>query len=200
MRTRHADRLWMIAGAFVVVLLVAVTWLLLVSPQHAEADDLEARTDEALTQASQLRTRNAALAAEQANIDKLTDEYNALATALPPDSGVPAFLRQLQASGNKVNVDVSGVSVGEPLEEKAAPGVWALPIQLTAEGTAARLGAFLELLQGSEQKRAVLIETADLGAGEGEGSGAATQRNLSLAIKAFVAPPPGAGAPTVTSD
>jgi Tfp pilus assembly protein PilO len=200
MRTRHADRLWVIAGVAVVALLVVLTWLLLVKSQHTEAADLDEQTDAYVTQADKLRKQNAKLAADQAGIDELTKEYNALATALPPDSGVPAFLRQLQASGNVVDVDVSGVTVGQPEAEDSAPGVWALPIQLTAEGSAARLGAFLERLQGSAQKRAVLIETADLSDDDSEDTSADRPMSLSLTVKAFVAPPPGAGAPTVTSD
>lgn len=199
MRTRHADRLWMIAGAAVVALLVAITWLLLVSPQRTEAADLNDQTDTAITQAAQLRTRTAKLAAAQAKIGELTKTRDTRALALPSDSGVPAFLRQLQASGNAVGVDVSGLTVGLPAEEKTVSGVWALAIQLTAEGTATQLGSFLDQLQDSAQKRAVLIETASLSDG-GVGTGAARQMSLSLTVKAFVAPPAGAGAPTVTSD
>ncbi|MEU7907044.1 type 4a pilus biogenesis protein PilO [Actinoplanes sp. NPDC049118] len=202
MRTRHADRLWVIAGAVVVALLGAVTWLLLVNPQHTEAADLEEQTEAATAQVTQLRKRNAELAADQAKIGELTKQYDALAAALPPDSGVPEFLRQLQASGNAVDVEVSGITVGVPAEEKTSPGVWALPIQLNAEGTAKRLGAFLQLLQGADQKRAVLIETANVSAGDSDDneSDAAPQMLLNLGIKAFVAPPPGAGAPKVTAD
>ncbi|MET8148427.1 type 4a pilus biogenesis protein PilO [Actinoplanes sp. NPDC049668] len=200
MGTRHAERLWVIAGVAIVALLVVLTWLLLVNPQHTEAADLEEQTDAYVTQAAKLRKQNAKLAADQAGINELTKEYKALATALPPDSGVPAFLRQLQASGNVVDVDVSGITVGQPEAEESAPGVWALPIQLTAEGTASRLGAFLQRLQGSAQKRAVLIETADLSSEGGEEMGNGRPMSLSLTVKAFVAPPPGAGAPVVTSD
>nr|BFE76329.1 hypothetical protein GCM10020092_096300 [Actinoplanes digitatis] len=99
-----------------------------------------------------------------------------------------------------VDVDVSGITVGQPVAEESAPGVWALPIQLTAEGTASRLGAFLQRLQGSAQKRAVLIETANLASEGGEEMGVSRPMSLNLTVKAFVAPPPGAGAPTVTSD
>ena len=199
MRTRHADRLWVIAGVAVVALLCAITWLLLVSPQRSEADDLRVETDTAIGHAGQLRARTAKLAAAQAKIGELTRIRDARALALPSDSGVPAFLRQLQASGNAVGVDVSGLTVGMPAEEKALPGVWALSIQLTAEGTATELGSFLDQLQDSSQQRAVLIETASL-SDAGAGKGGARPMSLSLSVKAFVAPPAGAGAPTVTSD
>jgi Tfp pilus assembly protein PilO len=199
MRTRHADRLWVIAGLAVVALLGVVTWLLLVSPQRSEADELRGQTATAVTQADQLRARTAKLAAAQAKIDELTRTRDARARALPSDSGVPAFLRQLQASGNAVGVDVSGLTVGMPAEVKTVPGVWALSIQLTAEGTAAHLGSFLDQLQDSGQKRAVLIETANL-SDDGGGTAASRPMSLNLSVKAFVAPPAGAGAPTVTSD
>jgi type IV pilus assembly protein PilO len=200
MGARHADRLWMIAGVAVVALLGVITWLLLVSPQYTEADDFRLQADTARTQAAQLRTRTAQLAADQARIRELTAERNTLAAALPDGSGVPAFLRQLQASGTKVGVDVSGITVGNPAAEESVPGVWALPIQLSAEGTAAELGAFLDQLQGPGQKRAVLIETASLASAGEQTAGTARVTSLSLSVKVFVAPPAGAGAPTITSN
>ncbi|WP_433725365.1 type 4a pilus biogenesis protein PilO [Actinoplanes sp. CA-051413] len=200
MRTRHADRLWLIAGVAVVALLVLVTWLLLVGPQRTEAADLREQTGTTETQAAQLRARTAKLAAAQAQIGELTRQRNANTAALPTGSSVPAFLRQLQSSGTKVGVDVSGVTVGLPTAEKDVPGVWSLPIQLTAEGPVAKLGAFLDELQDSGQKRAVLIQTAGLSDEGGDAKGAARTMSLNLSLKAFVAPPAGAGAPIVTSD
>jgi type IV pilus assembly protein PilO len=195
----HADRLWMIGGAVVVAVLVALTGLVLVAGQNSQADGFHEEIDTALAQAAQLRARTAKLKADQARIGELTRERDALKSALPADSGVPAFLRQMQSSGTALGVDVSGITVGAPAAVEDVPGVWSLPIQLTAEGTAARLGAFLDQLQGAAQKRAVLIETAAVDT-VGQGTGANQGLSLALSVKAFVAPPAGAGAPTVTTD
>ncbi len=200
MRARRMDHLWLIAGVTVVALLVAVTWLRLVAPQRTDAAELREQTATTEMQATQLRTRTAQLAAAQTKIGELTRTRDARAAALPADSGVPAFLRQLQAAGTAVDVDVSGINVGQPTEEKAVPGVWSLPIQLTADGTADRLGAFLDDLQGSGQRRAVLIQNAGLSSGGGPEAGAARVLRLCLTVTASVAPPAGAGAPTVTTD
>jgi type IV pilus assembly protein PilO len=201
MRARKSDRLWLISGVTVVALLIAFTSLRLVGPQRTEAAELREQTATTEAQAAQLRTRTAQLVAAQNKIGDLTRTRNARAAALPAGSGVPAFLRQLQAAGTAVGVDVSGVTVGLPTEEKSVPGVWSLPIQLTADGTAARLGAFLDDLQGSGQKRAILVQSASLSAGGSEAAeGTARVMSLSLNVKAFVAPPAGAGVPTVTSD
>ena len=198
MGARHADRLWMIAGVAVVALMGVVTWFLAVSPQHTDEADLRTKTQTAREQAEELRQRIVQLKSDQARLGMLTKARDARKDALPADSGVPAFLRQLQGTGTKVGVDVSGLTVGDPSPEKAVAGVWSLPIQLTAKGTAAGLGAFLNQLQGAGQKRAVLIEAANLSSDGADAAGGAQQ--ISLSLKAFVAPPVGAGAPSVTTD
>jgi Tfp pilus assembly protein PilO len=195
MGARYADRLWMTAGAVVVVLLAAVTWFLLVDPKSVEVDELADQTASTTIQATTLRKQIAELESDDKKIVKLTATREALQDALPSDSGVPAFLRQLQASGTDVGVSVTGITVSTPVRAAETNGVWALQIQLTAEGTASRLGEFLNQLQGSDQKRAVLIESANLETGE-----KVDDLSLSITVKAFVAPPVGAGVPIVTTD
>jgi Tfp pilus assembly protein PilO len=202
MTTRHADRLWMMAGAAVILLLGVVSWFLLIKPQKTEASELTLQTDTAHTQAAGIRERIATLDKEKAKLPKLKVIRAGYQDALPSDSGVPAFLRQLQASGTALDVDVSGITVSAPTELETLPGVWALPIQLTAEGTAAALGDFLHQLQGADQKRAVLVESANLTFAQDSaiGTDSAGKMSVNLAVKAFVAPPVGSGAPTVTTD
>lgn len=198
MRARHADRIWMIAGAVVILLLGLVSWFLLIRPQEIETDDLTLQTDTARSQAADIRKRIASLKKEQASLPKLRTTLKGYQDALPVDSGVPAFLRQLQAAGTDLDVDVSGITVSSPAEVAQVPGVWALPIQLTVDGTAADLGAFLDQLQGSDQKRAVLIESANLTLTDDSDQNG--EMSVSLSVKAFVAPPLGSGAPTVTTN
>jgi type IV pilus assembly protein PilO len=195
MGSRYADRLWMVGGFVVIALLAVVTWFLLVDPKSTEVADLADQTDIAQIQAATLRKNIVKLEKDQKNIVKLTATRDALQEALPADSGVPAFLRQLQTSGTDAGVDVSGITVGTPVQDEATPDVWAMQIQLSAEGTAGELDKFLNQLQGSNLKRAVLIEAANL-----EADDESDEQRLSLTVKAFVAPPVGAGAPKVTTD
>jgi type IV pilus assembly protein PilO len=196
MGARHADRLWMVAGVFAIALMAVVSYFMVVKPTFDEATALQEETVTAAAQAADLRRRIVKLEADQSKLGRLKDTLATRQDALPSDSGVPAFLRQLQASAGEVGVDVSGVTVGNPVQEEAVGGVWSLPIQLTADGSAAELGDFLNQLQGESQKRAVLIESATLSA-EGD---TGVDQALSLTVKAFVAPPAGAGAPVVTTD
>lgn len=194
MSARHVNRLWIAAGLAAVALLGVLTWAFAVSPQQTDTAALEEQTQAAHDQAVVLRARIVKLTADKANLPTLKKELGAQQAALPDTSGVPAFLRQLQATGSKVGADISGIAVGDPAPVDTTPGVWALPIQLTAEGSPAQLDGFLEQLQARGQKRAILIETANL---TSEG-GAAGESSLSLAVKAFVAPP--AGTASITTN
>lgn len=193
MGARHADRLWIVAGMAVIALLAVATWFLAVSPQRTEAAGLTDQTVTAHEQASELRARIVKLTADKANLGTLTKMLNAGKVALPADSGVPDFLRQLQATEPGVKVDVDSVTVDEPAPEEAAPGVWSLKMSLTAKGSLAKLGDFMKELQSAAQSRAVLIGAASM---EPDGE----DWKLSLTVKAFVVPPAGAGAPSVTTN
>jgi Tfp pilus assembly protein PilO len=203
MGTRYADRLWKIGGLVVVVVLLVGSWFLLISPKFAEADEVRAQTADTQTQLITLRKRISELKQQQANLTVMQAELRKKQKALPSDSGVPAFLRQLQASGEALNVNVTGVAVSAPVQQTNLPTVWALPITLTADGSADDLSKFLQGLQSSAQSRAVLIESASLtpqATGTAvEGAPNAGTTSVNLTLKAFVAPPAGAGTPTITT-
>jgi Tfp pilus assembly protein PilO len=193
MTARYANRLWILAGVVAAAMLALLTWAFAVSPQQSDTTALEEQTLAAHDQANELRTRIVRLKKDKANLPALKRELATKQDALPANSGVPAFLRQLQATGTKVGADISGIAVGDPAPVETTPGVWSLPIQLTAEGTPAQLNGFLTQLQDRGQERAILIETANL-----KTDGSADGTSLSLAVKAFVAPPVGTTA--VTTD
>jgi Tfp pilus assembly protein PilO len=173
-----------------------VTYFAVVSTTAADTQGLVDQTNTATTQAVKLRREIGDLKAAKKNEAKIRATRDAYRKALPSGSGVPAFLRQLQAQGTDVGVDVSGLTVGVPEEIEGTAGVWSIPIQLIADGTAAKLDDFLEVLQGSSQKRAVLIESGNLSSD----SDTAGAMRLELTVRAFVAPPVGSGAPSVTTD
>ncbi len=194
MGARHADRIWLIGGAVVVALLVVAGWFLLIGPRYTAADDVRAQTEDTQVQLISLRKRITELKKQQADLGTIEAALAKKQKALPADSGVPAFLRQLQDAGTATSVDVTGVSVSTPVQMVNLPTVWSLPITLTAQGTSTALESFLTTLQ-TGQARAVLIEKANLSpqADTTTTTGADTGSLLSLSIslKAFVAPATG---------
>ncbi|WP_067496497.1 type 4a pilus biogenesis protein PilO [Actinoplanes sp. TFC3] len=197
----RADRLWIIAGVVAIAVMCVATWFLLINPQYAEASELRSQTDSAVSQASTLRKRIVALKKEKANLKQLQSTLATYQDALPADSGIPAFLRQLQAAGNDLGVAVGGVTVGAPSTSTVVSGVKELPIQLTVTGSADGLNDFLEQLQGGGQKRAVLIGSAVWSdSPDAAADAASSDLSIVLQLKAFVAPQLATGAPAVTTD
>jgi Tfp pilus assembly protein PilO len=192
MGARYADRLWMFAGAAVIVVLTVIGYFFVIGPKYAEADDVRAQAETTETQMVVLRKRIAELEKQKTNLAKYRSALKTNQQALPSDPGLPDFLRQLQSSGDDVGVDVSGVTVSAAEQVDGSSTVWALPITLTASGDADKLGDFLDELQ-STQPRAVLVESANLTSSGDAGT------SISLSLKAFVAPPAGAGAPAITT-
>lgn len=192
MGARYADRLWMFAGAAVIVVLTVIGYFFVIGPKYAEADDVRAQAETTETQMVVLRKRIAELEKQKTNLAKYRAALKTNQEALPSDPGLPDFLRQLQSSGDDVGVDVSGVTVNGAEQVDGSSTVWALPITLTATGDADELGEFLDELQ-STQPRAVLVESANLTSSGDAGT------SISLSLKAFVAPPAGAGAPAITT-
>jgi Tfp pilus assembly protein PilO len=197
MGTRHADRIWLLAGAVAVAVLVIASWFLLISPKNAEIDEVNNQSADTQTQLIALRKRINELEQEKAKLPATVAALNKKKLAMPSDSGVPAFLRQLQASGTATNVDVTGLAVNTPVQMTTLPSVWALPITLTAAGTVADLESFLTTLQ-TGQSRAVLIQKANFTPDSGSSS-STSGMSLSLSLTAYVAPAAGSGTPAVTT-
>jgi Tfp pilus assembly protein PilO len=199
MGARHADRLWMIGGAAVIVALTLMSWFFLISPKYAEAADVHQQTEDTQVQIAVLNKRIADLDKEKSKLPQYRAALRVSQQALPADSGVPDFLRQLQSSGDALSVTVGGVNVNTATKVEGATNVYSLPIALTLDGSAANLGKFLNQLQ-QKQPRAVLINSAAMttedAAAAAKGTGAVT---VSLSLTAFVAVPAGQGAPSITT-
>ena len=196
---RNADRIWLFAGAIVILLLAAGSWFLVIGPKYTEASDVRSQVDDTQTQLITLRKKINELEQQKAQLPRFKAALKVNQQALPSDAGVSDFLRQLQAAGDNVGVAVTGVSVAAPVKSTAAPDVWELPMTLTAEGAPDKLSLFLTQMQ-TVQPRAVLVKSANFTAGNQAGdSGEDSQPSLNLAITAYVAPPAGSGAPIVTT-
>jgi Tfp pilus assembly protein PilO len=200
MGARNADRVWLFAGAVVIVLLVAASYLLLIRPKYVEASDVNAQVDNTQIELITLRRKIADLDRQRAQLPKFKAALAISRLALPADSGVSDFLRQLQRDGDKVGVSVTGISVAAPVKSTVAADVWELPMTLNAEGDPAKLSLFLTQLQ-SAQARAVLVKSANFLEGTSVTGSAenSTLPSINLSIMAYVAPPAGSGVPIVTT-
>jgi Tfp pilus assembly protein PilO len=160
MRAVRADRLWLVGGALGAVLLLAISWFFLINPQKAETGKLTDQAAAAQVQLTSLRHRLTELRQQNTRLAEYRAQLATDQQALPTTSGLSDFLRQLQVGGDRAGVSVSGVVVGALAQVAAGDRqVYALPLTLTATGTIAGLGGFLDQLQ-RVLPRAVLVDSA----------------------------------------
>jgi type IV pilus assembly protein PilO len=195
----HADRLWMLGGAVGVALLVAIGWLGLVKPANDEADALREQTEVSEVQLIALHKRLSDLQQQEAAKATYAAELKRNQQALPAETGMPEFLRQLQTAATAVRVQVTAVDVGAPAQEQGAGlSVWSLPVTLTVAGALDEVGPFLDQVQRIQPRAALVQQTNITGAAEDGAKDADVTATLTM--KVFVAPPnggaPAAGTPT----
>jgi Tfp pilus assembly protein PilO len=191
MRFSNVDRIWLGGGAVGTVLLAALAWFVLVSPQNAETGglrDQQAATD---TQIATLHSRLAQLRTQAKDLPQYEAQLQKERQALPTVPALADFLRELQSAGDVAGVHVGTMVAGAPVYTTAAGvKVEAVTVNVTADGNGARLTTFVSQLQ-RVQPRAVLVDTVRL-----DTSGGGNNAVLSLSARIFVAAP--TAAPTAT--
>ncbi|WP_433828597.1 type 4a pilus biogenesis protein PilO [Actinoplanes sp. CA-015351] len=164
MTARRIDSIWLIGGLSLMAVLIIASWFMLIKPKYAEADGEREQAGTIAAQVSTLKSKYSQQQKRAENLDQYMTELATYQAALPQSSNnnsIPAFLRELQTLGTKLDVDVSGYSAAEPETSDDAGAVTELPITLNAEGKTTNLSKFLKQLQNT-QPRAVLIDSASL--------------------------------------
>jgi Tfp pilus assembly protein PilO len=186
MGMRRIDRVWLAAGLALIVLVIAGGWFLLISPKFDETDAVKAETESSEIQLTKRNKEVAVLVGLEKKRNIYLAQLGVKQIALPTTYGMPAFLRQLQATGNDLDVDVSQVSVAAPISSATVPSAVEVGITLVASGSAANIGRFLTALQNGS--RAVLVKSVDPDGVTG---------GITLSISAFCTPPT---TPSTSSD
>jgi Tfp pilus assembly protein PilO len=206
------ERMWLLAGGVAAVILVLLGWFLFIGPQRSHTSSVNSQISVAEQRNATLQARIRALQGQNANLAQYQAQLAQAKLALPDTSGLPDFLRTLQAIGSATQTTVTALTVGAPTNLTAvttgsggaaaaspAPGsagktntssvgtVYALPITIAISGSFTQLDGFLSQLQ-SVQPRAVLITQLTQGSATSGTGGLAAATTLSLTMQAFVAP------------
>jgi hypothetical protein len=189
-------RIWLGGGGVIGLLIVVVAWFMFIGPERSSADDLNAQAASTRQQNDVLQAKVHALQVKSQHLSKYTSSLQAALEALPFDSGLPAFTRQLSAQGTANSVDVSSVVVGgitsvgasapaaaAPAEDStstapttttttapaAAPvagGLFSVAVTVQSSGTLTNQLAFLKAIQTAGPRRA-LVTSAQITPGNG---------------------------------
>nr|WP_221382799.1 type 4a pilus biogenesis protein PilO [Actinoplanes polyasparticus] len=163
MDARRADRIWLIGGIVAIVILIAASWLLAVSPKFAEADEVQDQADDTTIQLVSLRKEVAKLKQQSEKKATYQAELDTLVTNLPETYGMPVFLRSIQDSGAATSVEVTDLSVGAPVASDTVLTAVELPISMNTKGTIPNISKFIVRLQQT-QNRAVLLNSVTVSA------------------------------------
>jgi Tfp pilus assembly protein PilO len=186
------DRFWLIGGGVAAIVLLAVGWFLVIGPQRDQTNKLDSQASTATMRLSSLRAKLGQLREQDSRLPQYKAQLATDRAALPTAAALSDFLRQLQAGGDYAGVTVSGVVVGSPLEVSAASTrVYALPVTITASGSTAGLGRFLNQIQ-QVGARAVLIDNAAAAPDE-HSVNLDGNVTLTLGVQVFIAAPADAG-------
>ena len=208
------ERLWLGGAGLAALLMLVIGYFFFISPQRDETGRIQSQTAAAQTQNAALQAKIASLQQQAKELPKYEAQLAQAHLALPSTSGLPDFLRTVQAIGSQTLAKVTSLSMSAPADvtslaaaapaptasatATASPGaapqgpsvagahVYALPISATVSGSVSQLAAFLTQLQ-AVQPRAVLISQLNLSAGSTT-KGAASASTLTLTMQAFVAP------------
>lgn len=215
-------RLWLAGGAFAVVLIAVASWFFLISPRFASADDLDGQHQDAQSQNSVLAAKNAKLAAASRNLGALRGKLTSALTALPPDTALAAFTRDVTAIAAAGRVSLSTISISPPADPTlaappapagssptaasptpgaapAAANVVTIDVTLTTSGTLLRQQAFLHDLQGGTRR--VLVASSQLSvAGNSRTHSVDAVTSMTTQLRIFTAPMTAAQLKSVQND
>jgi hypothetical protein len=180
----NRDRLWLLGGAIVALLLVLMTYLLIIKGQsdktNSVKDEVASAQDQVIASNRQLNQ----LKADSANLDKYKAALATHQSALPANPGLPAFLRELHQAGDQAGVGIASLTVADPtaVTDASATGnsaaassatgstatatsnTFSIAISVVATGPSANLTAFIKQLQ-AVQPRALLVSSVDISPG-----------------------------------
>lgn len=110
----QTERLWLIGGGLVAFVLTLIGYFMFISPQRSQTSDVNSQVATTQQQNAKLKARLDGLQEQNKNLPKYAADLARARLALPATSGVPDFLRSLQALGSSTHANVTSVTFGQP--------------------------------------------------------------------------------------
>lgn len=128
-------KIWMLAGAIVMVGVLAMGWFVGVQPQLTSIADTDSQTESIRAQNQATEIANAKLKGDYENIDEFRAELEKLRGSIPADAAMPTFLTQIDALASSTGTVIAGITVDEPQPYTAPASSAEAPAAPAAEAT-----------------------------------------------------------------
>jgi hypothetical protein len=112
----QTERLWLIGGGLVGLVVVLIAFFLFISPQRSQTSDVNSQAAHARDQNVALQARLDALHEQSKRLDVFQRQLTNAQLALPSTAGISDFLRSLQQLGNTTLTDITQLTVGQPVD------------------------------------------------------------------------------------
>ncbi|MFN2518645.1 MAG: hypothetical protein ABR604_06305 [Jatrophihabitantaceae bacterium] len=126
------ERLWLVGGSAAAFVMILIGYFFLIGPERSDTRTVQDEVSAARGQTTSLQKRIDQLTVQNRDLATFRNKVAQLKLALPSTSGLPDFLRSLQALGNSTLTDVTSLTVGPPKDVLAATG----PTPAAASGVA----------------------------------------------------------------
>jgi Tfp pilus assembly protein PilO len=108
------EKLWLLGGCIVGLLVVIIGYFFFIGPQRSDTSSVNGLVATAKSQNATLQSRIDALQQQSKDLPKYQADLVQARLALPSTSGLPDFLRTLQSIGNSTLANVTSLSVLQP--------------------------------------------------------------------------------------
>jgi hypothetical protein len=181
-------RIWIGGGAGVAALIAMAGWFGLIHPAMSATSSLRDQTGAAQFQNTMLLSRLHQLQQQSEHLGDMTASLRRSLEALPYDSGLPRFTRQVTAQAARAGVQLTAVNVGSITEASASDAAvpddatttttdgsavpassgttddaagkrFAIPVTLTSTGSTTHQFAFLRAIQDAGPRRVLVTST-----------------------------------------
>ena len=194
------EKLVLAGGSFAVLLVAALSWLMIVSPELSNASNLHQQTADAQTMNLMLLHQVSDLRAANSQLPTVRSQMVAERAALPTVAAIDTLTRQLSTTAGVSHVKLDSVVADAPapvtltsttassaVSAQAAGKLYSIKVTVITHGRTRDQQAFLHKLQ--DGPRAVLVMSTALGSAAGSAVrtlDAAT--TMTLELKVFAAP------------
>lgn len=103
---RSKTQTWIVGTVVLIILILAATWFLMVTPKLSQTEETRVANDDAMAQQDQLHNELATLRSQFETIDELRAELDVLRTQIPATPRLSEYVRQLDAIGVQFGVTI----------------------------------------------------------------------------------------------
>lgn len=135
----HTPAATKLIGSFALVLVAALGWLFVVSPQGTALGEVRAQIDNTRDQNQVLRVQLTKLQAQEKKLDETAADADALAQKFPPTADQPGLFKDVTQAAADAHIPARDVTALTPTPPVVGGATGADGVQLPGEGTGANL-------------------------------------------------------------